>query len=507
MQKKYKIDPKKLPEYKGDTVPPASTLDLMPISLIKEFQAFIFEKDGEKIKIAVVDPYNRELMGYAEKKFGNNFELFKAKKSDIDLIAGNYIRDFRAEIEDLVRPGTRNDANIINIVDCIIAFAIAEKASDVHIEPLREKTIIRFRIDGMLHTMLSLPHEIHTTLIARLKILANMKIDEYRRAQDGRIEPENTPNTSLRVSVIPMLFGEKAVFRILNDTGNRLSITDLGFLERHQNILERNTEKPFGMIITSGPTGSGKTTTLYGLIGTLQREGINISTLEDPVEHTLEGVNQIQINPRFDLTFASGLRSLLRQDPDIIMIGEVRDSETAVMAANAALTGHLVLTTMHTNDAASAFTRILEMKVEDFVVGSTINMVIAQRLVRKVCNACAAERQIDEAVFKKIEERQDVRAVLEEKKISLAELKKKKFRMGMGCKSCTGTGYFGRVGMFEILEPNKEIHDLILAHASTDQIKAAAKKDGFCEMLHDGIEKIFLGWTTFEEVLRTTRNV
>jgi type II secretory ATPase GspE/PulE/Tfp pilus assembly ATPase PilB-like protein len=269
----------------------------------------------------------------------------------------------------------------------------------------------------------------------------------------------------------------------------------------------RNLEKPFGMIVACGPTGSGKTTTLYALLNLLRTTTVNISTLEDPIEYAMPGVTQMQINHMVGLDFASGLRSLLRQDPDVIMVGEARDSETAGMATNAAMTGHLVLTTLHTNDASSAMTRLLDMKVEDFVVGSVINVIVAQRLVRKVCSACAVYKRLDPLVLKKLSERKDIlRALASIDKKAAKNIAELEFRMGEGCETCSFTGYSGRIGIYEVLELNDAIRNLILAHASADRIKAAAVKGGFRDMVFDGVEKVLSGTTTFAEIIRTSRN-
>lgn len=483
-------------------------LNFMPWELIEEFQAFVFEKNDKGVKIAAVNPENKNLQNYAKKIFGNNIKWFNATKDDITFALRNHKHDFRNEISYLASTARETNENVTRIVDKIIKYAFNEKASDIHIEPGRNESNIRFRIDGTLHTIVSLPKNIHSALIARFKILANLKIDEYRRPQDGRIEPEEFPDTSLRVSMMPTLFGEKIALRVLDDSSKILSIRELGFSEEQEKILLENIEKPYGMIIASGPTGSGKTTTLYALLQLLKKEGLNISTLEDPIEYTLQGVNQIQINPRVELTFASGLRSLLRQDPNIIMVGEIRDSETAIMAANAALTGHLVFTTLHTNDAASAFIRLLEMKVEDFVVSSTVNLVIAQRLVRKVCDACATNKKLDSIILNKIKERKDILEALEAKERGLSKkIQKQTFRIGQGCEKCFQTGYHERIGIFELLSPNKEIHDLILQHKPAESIEVSAIKNGFRNMITDGIDKVFKGTTTFDEVLRVTKNV
>ncbi len=483
-------------------------LSILPHELMEEFQAFVFEKNPKGVKIGAVDPKNAALQRYAKERFGKNITWFSATDDDIEFILKNYIPDFKNEILHWASTANDTNNNVTKVVDGIMKYAFDEKASDIHIEPLRNETIVRFRVDGVLHPVFNLPRDIHQSLIARLKILSNLKIDEYRRPQDGRIEPEDFPETSLRISTMPTLFGEKAALRVLDDSSKSLFIRDLGLSEEQKSIILKNIEKPYGMIIVSGPTGSGKTTTLYAILQSLKKEGLNISTLEDPIEYTLSGVNQIQINPRADLTFPSGLRALLRQDPDIIMVGEIRDSETGIMASDAAMTGHLVLTTIHTNDAPSAFTRFLEMKVQDFVVSSTINLVIAQRLVRKVCGKCATQKKLDATILKKIKERGDVVSALEEREKGLSGvLEKYEFRSGTGCKACLQSGYVGRVGIFELLAPSKKIHDLILNRGSAEQIKAVAEKDGFRDMITDGIEKVFQGITTFEEVLRTTKSI
>ncbi len=496
-----------LPENKRGIVPEKQALETMPRTVVEALGAFVFEHSDAAIKIAATDPESAPLRAFVEKTFSAPAELYRTDRAHLERVLAAYARDFRNEISALAGDGsTPPNGNIVGIVDRIIAASIEEKASDIHIEPGRTETLVRFRIDGILHPLLSIPASLHTALMARFKILAGLKIDEYRRPQDGRIELPELAGISLRLSVIPTLYGEKIVLRVLNDAHKNFALPNLGFLDAHAAILKRNMEKPFGMVVTSGPTGSGKTTTLYGLLNLLERDGINVSTLEDPIEYALPGMNQVQINPRADLTFASGLRSLLRQDPDVIMVGEVRDSETAVMAANAALTGHLVLTTMHTNDAASAFSRLLEMRVEDFVVGSIMNLVIAQRLVRKICGSCATEKRLEPALVKKIGERKDLVATLERQGYSLDSVGKRKFVTGAGCDACIQTGYDGRVGIFEMLELSKNIHDLILAHAPTEKIKEAAEKEGFADMLDDGVKKVYLGMTTFDEVLRTTRN-
>ena len=496
-----------LPEEAKNVLPLKDVLELMPPELMEEFKAFVFEKtDMGTVKIAAVNPELVVLRAFVASRFGESVEWFGCTEQDVVHVLKACQRDFKAEITRLSGEGKEVNGNIVEIADRIISYALAEKASDVHIEPTRNQTLARFRIDGMLQSALTFPRSLHSALVARFKILSNLKIDEYRRPQDGRIEFEKYPDMTIRISIIPTLYGEKIALRILDDSNKTVSIRHLGFSPAHEDILQRNIEKPFGMIVTSGPTGSGKTTTLYGLLSLIKKDGVNISTLEDPVEYALSGVNQIQINPRVDLTFASGLRALLRQDPDVIMVGEIRDSETAVMAANAALTGHLVLTTMHTNDAPSAFTRLLEMHVEDFVVGSVVNLVIAQRLVRKLCAHCSDSAKLEPAIIYKLKERRDVLDALSATGLGLEEIEQKKFHHAKGCERCVGTGYMGRIGIFEVLELNKEIHDAILAHTAADRIREIAEKTSYRPMVHDGITKVLAGSTTLDEVIRVTRN-
>lgn len=404
-------------------------------------------------------------------------------------------------------PNLGTHLTIIEATDVMIARAIEGRASDIHIEPSREGATVRLRVDGALQPFLELPREIYYAIMARLKILASLKTDEARRPQNGRIELDRYAASSVRISTIPTLHGEKAVLRILENSEPRdFSLDRLGFSAVHQELIARAIQKPFGMIVSSGPTGSGKTTTLYGLINLLPKNDINISTLEDPIEYSLAGVTQMQVNPAIGLTFASGLRALLRQDPDVMMVGEIRDSETAVIAANAALTGHLVFTTLHTNDAPSAFMRLLEMRIDDFVTASIANLVIAQRLVRRVCDHCATMRMPDPAIIKKMSEYRDlVKALITLGKDS-HEFTRTELKIGAGCRRCMNTGYLGRIGIFEILELNKQVHDLILAHASAETMKATCEETGFRDMASDGMAKVVAGVTTLEELLRVTKS-
>lgn len=393
---------------------------------------------------------------------------------------------------------SENNENVIKLVDELLQEALTQKASDVHIEPMRRECLVRFRIDGLLLPQASLTLSLHQGIVARIKIMANVRTDEQRRPQDGRIDL-SSGGVSLRVATMPTLYGEKIALRIINEGQENLSLSDLGLSASHQDIIVKNLEKSYGLIAVCGPTGSGKTTTLYSLLSHYSGNSLNVSTLEDPIERAVHGVNQTQINSNAELGFSSGLRALLRQDPDVLMVGEIRDSETMRMATNAALTGHVVLTTLHTNDALSAFTRFLEMKVEEFVVASVVNLVIAQRLVRRVCSACKTEAKSDERVLKKILERRDIVSVLEQNGVAVEDLKQRTFSIGQGCVECRMTGYNGRVGVYELLEMNDELRNFLYNQRS---VSVNVEKVDPNFLIYDAVSKVLDGTTTFSEVMR-----
>lgn len=485
---------------------PAERAAATPAEMLCQFEACVVGKTQEAVMVAAIDPSNLALREYVKQHIGPSIEWYTACARTISHTMRSQGVDFQHEIAQLVGSKNALDTTIPKVVTYIIQYAFQERASDIHIEPRRHNATLRFRLDGVLHLMSTLPMEVYPALVARIKILSNLRTDETRRPQDGRIELEAFEGSSLRVSVMPTLHGEKIVMRILDESSTVLEPSTLGFSQAQSDIIRRNIEKPFGMIVASGPTGSGKTTSLYALLQLLKKDDVNIATLEDPIEYSLPQVNQTQIHQDLGLSFAQGLRSLLRQDPDVILVGEIRDHETIAMAANAAMTGHLVLTSMHTNDAASAFSRFMEMGVEDFMVASIVNLVIAQRLVRKVCDHCRVSAPLDAIVVEKAHERADIIDALEAHQKGLTKkLASHEFTHGEGCEHCLGTGFTGRVGIFELLETNKEIHDLILAHAPTHQIQAAAKRSGSISMLDDGIAKVMDGTTTLAEVMRTTR--
>lgn len=391
---------------------------------------------------------------------------------------------------------TTGEVSITKLVDYIIEQAYQMKASDIHIDPKEDEMDIRFRIDGMLSTVFVLPKVLLNQVITTIKVHSGLRTDEHQAAQDGRfrIMIEKIP-VDLRVSIIPAYHGENAVMRLLVSQLKALTLPELGLSDHDKSLVEQYVKRPHGMILSTGPTGSGKTTTLYTLVQMLSTPEISITTIEDPIEYSIEGITQIQMNSATGLTFAKGLRSLLRQDPNIIMVGEIRDSETASIAVNAALTGHLLLSTLHTNDAATTLPRLLDMGIEPYLVASTVNIAIGQRLVRKLCPECTVEYKMTEAESARLQ------AVISEK----AWKSTKKFFVGKGCKFCANSGYRGRVGIYEVLEVRGEIRDLIVSKASSDAILTAATRMGMTTMLEDGFAKAGTGITSVAEVLRVVQ--
>jgi type II secretory ATPase GspE/PulE/Tfp pilus assembly ATPase PilB-like protein len=401
---------------------------------------------------------------------------------------------------------------IIKMVDTVIDRALKQNASDIHLEPTTDRVIIRFRIDGMLHKIVELPHAVLPPLVARLKLMANLKLDEYRLPQDGRFRVSfNEREVAIRISAIPTLHGTKMVLRLLDTKERQFALGKLGLNSNDLAIIKREIAKPHGMVLVTGPTGSGKTTTLYAFLKLLHRENVNICTVEDPIEYGIEGINQMQINPVVNLGFAAGLRSLLRQDPDIVMVGEIRDSETAEMAINAAMTGHLVLSTLHTNSAFLAVQRLIEMGVAPFQIGSVVNMVVGQRLVRKICGHCAERLPSSHKALESYAALFNLEEVFAKlQRLGLVPppnppLWEVKLSRGRGCARCSGTGYQGRIGIYELLAVDRVMEELITAGSPADAIKQAALKQGTLTMAEDGVLKVLQGLTTFDEVLRVTK--
>jgi len=494
-------------------------LNLIPRTTAKENKIIAFEKDDERIKIATLDPGNLEIIEFIKKKTGLQPEIFLTSPTDFERaikqyqksIAGyNEQRDVRYS-DSSKKEGT-NDISNIKIIDTILEQAFYEGASDIHIEPEEKEIYIRYRVDGILKNVMALPKTIHNGMVARIKVLANLKVDEHRLPQDGRFKTVYKNNkVSFRVSIIPMLYGEKVVMRLLEENPKVLTLEQLGFQPSSLEIVKRNIKKPYGMILVTGPTGSGKTSTLYSIINLLNSPKVNISTIEDPIEYNIHHVNQSQANYKIGYTFANGLRALLRQDPDIIMVGEIRDNETAKIAVNSAMTGHLVLSTLHTNDALTTIPRMLEMDVPAFLVASTTNLVIAQRLVRKVCRDCVQSYYLEQAELKELKKQVNLEKIMEifkkEKIVSEDEktFEKLLFYKGKGCAKCGNTGYKGRTGIYETLIVTPELAKLITKGAEKSDLYKEIENQKMLRVIEDGFIKAKDGITTIEEVLRVTK--
>lgn len=482
-----------------------------------------FDATDKEIKIAMVDPNDIEILEFIKKKTGLEpnvhittpesiketlKQYHKSLKAEFDYLSGDKLKiDDGKDLKKLAE-----DLPVVRIVDTLLEYSIIEGASDIHIEPEEKDVLVRYRIDGILHNVMVLPKNTQSGIVARIKILANLKVDEHRLPQDGRFKIANEEHkVSFRVSIIPTFDGEKVVMRLLNEKAQVLSLDQLGLQSSPLKVLKRNIDKPHGIIFVTGPTGSGKTTTLYTVLNILNTPKVNISTIEDPIEYRMPHINQSQVNSKIGFTFAGGLRAFLRQDPDIIMVGEIRDQETAEIAIHAAMTGHLVLTTIHTNDAATTMPRLAKMGVPNFLIATTINVIIAQRLVRKICPDCIQSYNMDSETIKNLETQLDMENILKtlEKERTIINAKKGLgsllFYRGKGCKRCNNTGYKGRIGIYEILENNEKISDLILKNASANEINHQAGADGILFMIQDGFIKAKNGITTIEEILRVTK--
>ncbi len=406
------------------------------------------------------------------------------------------IKEYLGKVEEELSRGA--NISIINLIDYLIEKAHYSQVSDIHIDPSIDSLRIRLRIDGVLRNSYQFPKTIHSEVISRIKVLAKLRTDEHQMTQDGRfryILPDKNEFVDIRVSIVPTYHGENTVLRLLSDKAESFTLENLGFSKEEQNKIIRALKRPSGMILATGPTGSGKTTTLYTLIKMLNSPEVSIITIEDPIEYAIGDIKQIQVNARTGLTFANGLRSMLRQDPNIIMVGEIRDAETATIAVNTALTGHLLLSTLHTNDAATTLPRLLDMGIEEYLVASTISIAIGQRLVRKICEHCKQEIVLTPAAKKSLESTA-LGALMKEDQIVYK---------GAGCKDCDGSGYSGRISLNEVLVADDEIREAILRKSPASDLRKIAVKNGMTTMLEDGFRKIQAGKTTVEEILRVIR--
>ncbi|MDA1334736.1 MAG: GspE/PulE family protein [bacterium] len=463
------------------------------------------------IRVGMRDPEDLETIHLLEKRLGDIIIPYYITEQGLHealrRYRSNLKEEFDKKLRKIVDPTISKDEKddmMVALVDELLQFGYENHSSDIHIEPRRDNFLIRFRIDGVMHDMIEADKKVEKSILTRLKIMSGMRTDEHRAAQDGKLRVSFGDETiDVRVSIVPVTEGENIVMRILSAENRQFGLADLGLGEKDLEKVNRAIKNPHGMILVTGPTGSGKTTTVYAVLKILNRREVHISTIEDPVEYDIEGISQIQVDNKTNLTFAKGLRAIVRQDPDIIMVGEIRDEETAGIAVNSAMTGHLVLSTLHANDAATTLPRLLDMGVEPFLVASTVNVIIAQRLVRKVCESCRASHEFTEDEKHLIERDESLKELFV--KSGHTDLAKVRVYKGSGCKVCGHTGYTGRIGVFEVLEMKENIKDLVVKHSSSVDIMHAAREGGMRTMLEDGISKVFLGVTTLEEVLRVTK--
>lgn len=466
----------------------------IPEEVAKTYRAVFFQEDEKGITVATDDPTRGELTLALVSLFpGKQVTLAYSLPEDLEPLFAHYQKPLETRFTKIIQEQKRIAPEII---DEVFKDALIYRASDVHFEPQEEEVVVRFRIDGVLHEAGKIPKAYYENLLNRIKVKAHLRIDEHFSAQDGALRyVKDTQGIDMRVSIIPTLDGEKIAIRILSEYVRSFNLGDLGLSQSDQAVIWEASKKPFGMILVTGPTGSGKTTTLYAILKILNRPEVNITTIEDPVEYKIAGVNQIKVNLAANLTFAKGLRSIIRQDPNIILVGEIRDKETSEIAVNAALTGHLLLSSFHANDAATAVPRLLDMGVEPFLLSSTLELIVAQRLVRKICETCRYSGLTTNEEIKKV--LPQVCDYFSEKAVRLYK--------GKGCKACGDTGYKGRIGLFEYIKVTLAIKEIILKNPSAGQVWEVAQQEGSRLLFEDGIEKVKNGVTTLDEVLRVAK--
>lgn len=501
------------------------TLNFITEETARRYRMIPFERNGSTYKVAMEDPQSLEALNvlrFLAEKEGVEVRTYGISKAELENALSQYSGTEKAlteaiqslgddEDQDETSPlpeekGAFQDAPIAKLVQVMIGHAIDGRASDIHIEPIEGNYRVRFRVDGTLSASLILPVSVGKAVVSRIKILANLKIDEKRKPQDGRFRvTERGTVIDLRVSTLPVVEGEKVVMRVLDKSAGLSDLEKLGLSGRNYEILTRKILEPYGIVLMTGPTGSGKSTTLYGFLNILNKEERNIVTLEDPVEYFLDGINQSQVKPEIGYTFASGLRSILRQDPNVIMVGEIRDNETAELAIHAALTGHLVFSTLHTNSAIGAIPRLIDMKIEPFLLASSFQAVAAQRLVRRICSHCKEEAVLPEKI------REQVKVALkhlpngEAERYHVNMSEEFKFFVGHGCSECNNSGYKGRIALHEVLEITDELRVVIAEKRGNEsEVRAIAERQGMTTMKQDGLLKVLRGDTTIEEVERVT---
>ncbi len=482
-------------------------LEKVPEEMARARGIIVFKVDIEGTHVAMRNPNDLLSVTFLKKKIDGALKIYYATDRDIRNALFGYRKDVSAVFEEIINKHVgeaktvESDTPIIKIVETMLIYAYQSRASDIHIEPMEDSTQVRFRIDGVLHDVISLPKNLEAQLVSRIKIMSSLPTDEHAMALDGKFEFEipDMERVDVRVSILPSTNGERIVMRILAGNIQQFALLDLGFSESDIKKVREAYSKPYGMVLATGPTGSGKTTTMYAFLKIMNKRNVNIMTIEDPVEYQIKGINQIQVNPKTNLTFAVGLKSIVRQDPNIILVGEIRDEETASIAVNASLTGHLVLSTLHTSDAATTVPRLLEMKIEPFLLASSVNLIVAQRLVRKICTSCRESEVVDAKMIKGEITDNLIKKFLEKSKDGVRLYK------GKGCSVCRGTGYVGRVGIYEVMPMTEAIREAIMAKKDADEIKKIAVKEGMTTMLEDGLSKVKLGQTTVDELLRVIK--
>ena len=508
---------------------PKKTLQIISESVAKKNNVIVFNKSGNNLRVAMLNPGDIQIIDYLRKKTGFEVTPCLTTENSIKEALKQYKKSLQAEFGDIINEDVNEEADqnelkkiaedlpIIKIVDTLLEHAILQSASDIHIEPDEKEIRARYRVDGVLHDAMTLPRQVMSGIVARIKVLANLKLDEHRIPQDGRFKIEvDDKKISFRVSIIPVFAGEKIVMRVLDDSAKGVTLESLGLLHDSLERVQRAISQPNGIFLVTGPTGSGKTTTLYTILGMLNTPEVNISTIEDPIEYQISRINQTQVKSKVGMTLAMGLRALLRQDPDIIMVGEIRDNETMEISLNAAMTGHLVLSTLHTNSAAAAIPRMSDMDAEPFLIASTVNTIVAQRLVRKICPECREEYKLSKKEIDELKDRIDFEFVLESLRNNKKDLPKEiagidsmegmPFYRGKGCKACNNEGYKGRMGIYEVLEVSDTIKKMISQNAIATEIEKKAIEEGMNTMIVDGFIKIITGVTSLEEVLRVTKD-
>lgn len=502
-------------------------LNLVPEPIARKHNIVAFEKKDDALEVAMLDTDDLQALNSIKKKVGLRILPRLTDSESMREVLIQYQKNLKDEFGDIIKtdsdeiktisekipsddsPGDlkklAEELPVVRIVDTLLKHAIIQNASDIHIEPLEDQILVRYRIDGILHDAMILPKHIGYSLVARIKVLSNLKLDEKRLPQDGRFKIDmNGERVSFRVSTLPVYYGEKTVMRLLRESVSGFTLESLGFHGQGLELLHKSLQRTTGMVLTTGPTGSGKSTTLYTMLDILNTPDVNISTIEDPIEYQMKRVNQTQVRPEIGLTFASGLRTLVRQDPDVIMVGEIRDNETASLAINASLTGHLVLSTLHTNSAAGAIPRLVDMKVEPFLIISTIDVIIGQRLVRKLSDKkekyYLSKEELDS--ISKVVNMDNVLEVLREEKIVGKKDAWENIPFYRPPKDAGEDAFKSRMGIYEVLNVSSPVKDMIIKGATTEDIELQAKKEGMLTMFEDGIFKAAQGLTTIEEVLR-----